>query len=66
MDSASGGTANFKVGTKKVGRLSISHTIDDVSFKLDPSPNADKVYGFKTQNIIVIFHPTFFLSVVFF
>ena len=54
MDSASGGTANFSVGTKKVGRLSISHTVDDVSFKLDNSPNADKVYGFKTQDIRAI------------
>ena len=51
MDSASGGTANFKVGTKKVGRLSISHTVDDVSFKIDTSPNANKVYGLKTQGL---------------
>jgi flagellar hook-associated protein 1 FlgK len=49
MDSASGGTANFKVGTKKVGRLSISHTIDAVDFKVDSNPNANKVYGIKTQ-----------------
>ncbi len=54
MDSASGGTANFSVGTKRVGRLSISHTVDNVSFKIDTSPNADKIYGFKTQDIRAI------------
>ena len=51
MDSASSGTANFKVGTKKVGRLSISHTIDTLNFAIDSNPNANAKYGIKTQNI---------------
>ena len=47
--SNSAGTV--KVGTKKVGRLSLSYTVDKLDFKIDTNPNANKVYGIKTQNI---------------
>jgi flagellar hook-associated protein 1 FlgK len=32
-----------------VGRLSISHTIDAIDFKIDSNPNASNLYGIKTQ-----------------
>jgi flagellar hook-associated protein 1 FlgK len=51
MDSANNGNANFTIGTKKVGRLSISSKNDNINFKLDSSPIWNKTYGFKTQNI---------------
>ena len=51
MDSASGGSANFKVGTKGVGRLSISHTIDALNFTIDSNPNINNMYGIKTQDL---------------
>jgi flagellar hook-associated protein FlgK len=51
MDSANNGTAIFTIGTKKVGRLSISSKNDNINFKLDSSPIWNKTYGFKTQNI---------------
>ena len=51
MDSASGGSANFKVGTKGVGRLSISHTIDALNFTIDSNPNVNNMYGIKTQDL---------------
>ena len=54
MDSASGGSANFKVGTKRVGRLSISHNIDALSFKIDSNPNINNMYGIKTQDLRAI------------
>ncbi|MDC1133950.1 flagellar hook-associated protein FlgK [Alphaproteobacteria bacterium] len=54
MDSASGGTATFKVGTKSVGRLSISHTIDALSFKIESNPNINNMYGIKTQDLRAI------------
>ncbi len=50
--SNSAGTV--KVGTKKVGRLSLSHEVDKLDFKIDQSPNANKVYGLKTQDIRAI------------
>ena len=46
-DSAS----TVKVGTQKVGRLSISNTIDKVDFKVEGNPRANDIFGFKTQNI---------------
>ncbi len=51
-ESNSAGTV--KVGTKKVGRLSLSYTVDKLNFKIDPSPNASKVYGLKTQDVRAI------------
>ena len=48
-ESASASTV--KVGTQKVGRLSLSYTVDKLDFKIETSPNADFVYGLKTQNI---------------
>ena len=48
-ESASASTV--KIGTQKVGRLSLSNTIDKLDFKIESSPNADFVYGLKTQNI---------------
>ncbi len=47
----SASASTVKVGTQKVGRLSLSNTIDKVNFKIESSPNADFVYGLKTQNI---------------
>lgn len=47
----SASASTVKVGTQKVGRLSLSNTIDKVDFKIESSPNADFVYGLKTQNI---------------
>ena len=44
----------IEVGTKKVGRLSLSYTVDKLNFKIDPSPNASKVYGLKTQDVRAI------------
>ncbi len=44
----------IEVGTKKAGRLSLSYTVDKLDFKIDSSPNANKVYGLKTQNIRAI------------
>ena len=43
--------STVKIGTQKVGRLSLSNTVDKVDFKIESSPNADFVYGLKTQNI---------------
>ena len=43
--------SKVKVGTKKVGRLSLSYTVDKLDFKIDTNPNANKVYGLKTQDI---------------
>ena len=54
MDSASGGSANFKVGTKGVGRLSISHNIDALNFTIDSNPNVNNMYGIKTQDLRAI------------
>ncbi len=51
---ASASASTVKVGTQKVGRLTLSHTIDDVSFKMDGSPNANRLYGIKTQDIRAI------------
>ena len=51
-ESASASTV--KVGTQKVGRLSLSYTVDKLDFKIDTSPNADFVYGIKTQDIRAI------------
>ncbi len=48
-ESASASTV--RVGTQKVGRLSLSNTVDKLDFKIESSPNADFVYGLKTQNI---------------
>ena len=48
-ESASASTV--KVGTQRVGRLSLSHTVDQLNFKVDNSPNANNIYGIKTQNI---------------
>ncbi len=48
---ASASASTVKVGTQKVGRLTLSHTIDDVNFKMDGSPNANRLYGIKTQDI---------------
>jgi flagellar hook-associated protein FlgK len=49
MNSANSGSANFKAGTKRVGRLSISHNVDVLNFKVDSNPNANNIYGLKTQ-----------------
>ena len=51
---ASASASTVKVGTQKVGRLSLSYTVDKLDFKIDNSPNADFVYGLKTQNIRAI------------
>ena len=51
---ASASASTVKIGTKKVGRLSLSYTVDKLNFKIDPSPNASKVYGFKTQDVRAI------------
>ncbi len=48
---ASASASSVKVGTKKVGRLSLSYTVDKLDFKIDTNPNANKVYGLKTQDI---------------
>ena len=42
---ASDSASTVEVGTKKVGRLSLSYTVDKLDFKIDPSPNANKLYG---------------------
>jgi flagellar hook-associated protein 1 FlgK len=47
----SASASTVKVGTQKVGRLSISHTIDELDFKIMGNPIANDVYGIKTQNI---------------
>ena len=41
--------SSIKIGTKMVGRLSVSHIIDAVDFKIDSNPNASNLYGIKTQ-----------------
>ena len=48
---ASASASTVKIGTKKVGRLSLSYTVDKLDFKIDTSPNASKVYGLKTQDV---------------
>ena len=48
---ASASASTVKVGTQKVGRLSLSNNVDKLDFKIETSPNADFVYGLKTQNI---------------
>ncbi|MDC0549532.1 flagellar hook-associated protein FlgK [Alphaproteobacteria bacterium] len=50
----SSSASTVKVGTQKVGRLSISHTIDDLDFKIMGNPIANDIYGIKTQNIRAI------------
>ena len=47
----SSSASTVKVGTQKVGRLSISHTIDKLDFKLEGNPRANDIFGIKTQNI---------------
>ena len=47
----SSSASTVKIGTKKVGRLSISHTIDELDFKIIGNPIANDIYGIKTQNI---------------
>jgi flagellar hook-associated protein 1 FlgK len=47
----SSSASTVKVGTQKVGRLSISHTIDELDFKIMGNPIANDIYGIKTQNI---------------
>ncbi len=48
---ASASASSVKVGTKKVGRLSLSYTVDKLDFNIDTNPNANKVYGLKTQDV---------------
>ncbi len=48
---ASASASSVKIGTKKVGRLSLSYTVDKLDFKIDTNPNANKVYGLKTQDV---------------
>ncbi|MDC1111741.1 flagellar basal body rod C-terminal domain-containing protein [Alphaproteobacteria bacterium] len=52
--ATSSSASTVKVGTQKVGRLSISHTIDDLDFKIMGNPIANDIYGIKTQNIRAI------------
>ena len=47
----SSSASTVKIGTQKVGRLSISHTIDELDFKIMGNPVANDIYGIKTQNI---------------
>jgi len=47
----SASASTVKVGTQKVGRLSLSHTIGDFDFKIYGNPNANDLYGIKTQDI---------------
>ncbi|MDC3273010.1 flagellar basal body protein [Alphaproteobacteria bacterium] len=47
----SSSASTVKVGTQKVGRLSISHTIDELDFKIMGNPIANDIYGIKTQDI---------------
>ncbi|MFL2818523.1 MAG: flagellar basal body rod C-terminal domain-containing protein [Candidatus Puniceispirillales bacterium] len=47
----SASASTVKVGTQKVGRLSISHTIDKLDFKVEGNPRANYIFGFKTDNI---------------
>ncbi|MDC1194525.1 hypothetical protein N8081_01115, partial [Pseudomonadota bacterium] len=51
---ASASASTVKVGTQKVGRLSISHTIDNLDFKIDGSPQANDTFGMKTQDVRAI------------
>ena len=46
--------STVKVGTQKVGRLSIINTNDKIDFKVEGNPRANDVFGFKTQNIRAI------------
>mgnify|MGYP006097784899 CR=1 FL=1 len=47
----SGSASTVKVGTQRVGSLSISHAVNASTFELDSNPNAAVEYGMKTQNI---------------
>jgi flagellar hook-associated protein FlgK len=48
---ASASASTVKVGTQKVGRLSIINSNDKIDFKIEGNPHANNIFGFKTQNI---------------
>ncbi|MDB0048671.1 flagellar hook-associated protein FlgK [Alphaproteobacteria bacterium] len=51
---ASASASTVKVGTQKVGRLSISHTIDKLDFKIEGNPRVSNIFGMKTQDVRAI------------
>ena len=50
----SASASTVKVGTQRVGRLTLSYPVDKLDFKIDSNPNANNIYGIKTQNIRAI------------
>ena len=49
ITSSANSASNVTVGTQRVGNLSINSVIGGSTFTLDSNPNAEILYGFKTQ-----------------
>ena len=49
IKSATSSSSTITVGTQSVGNLSINSVIGGSTFTLDSNPNAERLYGFKTQ-----------------
>ena len=49
IKSANSSSSTITVGTQRVGNLSINSVIGGSTFTLDSNPNAENLYGFKTQ-----------------
>ena len=49
IKSATSSSSTITVGTQRVGNLSINSVIGGSTFTLDSNPNAEILYGFKTQ-----------------
>jgi len=49
IKSGNSSSSNVTVGTQRVGNLSINSLIGGSTFTLDSNPNAERLYGFKTQ-----------------
>ena len=47
--STGSSSSSVDIGTQRVGNLSINSKVGAVTFDLDSNPNAERLYGFKTQ-----------------
>jgi flagellar hook-associated protein FlgK len=47
--STGSSSSSVDIGTQRVGNLSINSKIGGATFHLDSNPNAERLYGFKTQ-----------------
>ena len=47
--STGSSSSSVDIGTQRVGNLSINSKVGGATFHLDSNPNAERLYGFKTQ-----------------